>query len=87
MQLHISTGGIVRCIYGEVLELSALGHASIRRASHVEPTADGRWTADLRPVNGPVLGPFSRRSDALAAEHRWLLDHWLPHPPNQGETV
>ena len=41
------------------------------------PTRDGRWHADLRPVGGPVLGPFDRRSEALAAEVAWLEEHWL----------
>ena len=49
----------------------------IARASHVEPDPDGRWQADLRPVGGPVLGPFDRRSEALAAELAWLEAHWL----------
>jgi len=32
----------------------------------------GAWVADLRPVNGPLLGPFAKRSVALAAEEEWL---------------
>lgn len=44
-----------------------------RRASHVEPAGGGRlWQADLGPAGGPVLGPFERRADALAAEAEWL---------------
>ena len=43
----------------------------------VEPTADGRWIADLWPVDGPPLGPFPSRSQALSAEHNWLTQHWL----------
>ena len=35
------------------------------------------WWADLSPVKGPKLGPFSRRSDALQAENYWLLGNWL----------
>jgi hypothetical protein len=49
----------------------------IRRASHVEADKAGRWFADLSPVAGPVLGPFDRRSEALAAEHEWLLANRL----------
>jgi len=77
MQLVIDRHGQVQCLYGEAIDLSALGSLAIRRASHVEPRADGSWQADLAPVGGPTLGPFSRRSDALAAEQQWLETHWL----------
>lgn len=77
MELIIAPHGNVRCIYSEEIELSRLGKLSIRRGSHVEPTGDGQWTADLSPVNGPQLGPYSNRTDALAAEVAWLTMHWL----------
>jgi hypothetical protein len=77
MELVIETTGNVRCIYDETLDLNSLGHVCIRRGSHVEPTADGRWTADMSPVSGPVLGSFASRSAALEAERTWLVDHWL----------
>lgn len=77
MQLVIEPGGAVRCIYGEEIDLAALGSPTISRASHVEPDQQGRWLADLSPVAGPVLGPFDVRSEALAAEHSWLETHWL----------
>ena len=77
MELLIAPTGGIRCVYGEDVNLHQLGRLSIQRGSHVEPTADGQWTADLSPVNGPVLGPFSSRADALAAEQTWLLKHWL----------
>jgi hypothetical protein len=80
MELLIETTGDIRCVYGEAVELSRLGRVSIRRGSHVEPTSDGFWTADLSPVNGPVLGPFHRRGEALAAERDWLERHWLHVP-------
>ena len=80
MDLVIGPGGRVRAIYSEGLDLAALGRPEIRRASHVEPDRDGRWHADLRPVLGPVLGPFARRSEALAAEVAWLERHWLLPP-------
>lgn len=31
-----------------------------------------RWKVDLAPSGGPVLGPFQRRSTALAAEREWI---------------
>jgi hypothetical protein len=77
VELVIEATGRVRCIYGEDLDLHVLGQVAIQRGSHVEPTADGRWTADLSPVNGPVLGPFATRGEALAAEVEWLRRHWL----------
>ena len=77
MQLLVLPGGQVRCVYAEDVDLHQLGRISIARGSHVEPTANGRWTADLSPVNGPLLGPFDNRSAALAAELDWLLRHWL----------
>ena len=78
MQLMIRPDGTVHCLYGEELDLHQIGSLAIARGSHVEPDATGQWTADLSPVNGPRLGPFSSRSDALAAERQWLETHWLP---------
>jgi hypothetical protein len=72
MQLYVFPGGTVRCLYDESLDLASLGQLSIERASHVEPTLDGQWTADLSPVSGLILGPFPTRSAALAAEVAWL---------------
>ena len=77
MELVIRPGGFVRSIYDETIELAALGPLEIRRASHVEPTADGHWTADLSPVHGSILGPFDHRTEALAAEQAWLTVRWL----------
>ena len=77
MQMIVQPGGGVRCLYGEELDLDNLGKLSIARGSHVEPTPDGQWTADLSPVSGPILGPFRSRSEALTAERRWLEEHWL----------
>ena len=78
MQLIIDNTGNAGCIYDETIPLNRLGQIKIRRGSHVESVAGGRWIADTKPVDGPVLGPFSMRSRALAAERRWLEKHWLP---------
>ena len=84
MTLHVDSCGVTRCVYSECIDLRALGAPLIARASHVEPDAHSRWFADLEPVRGPRLGPFMCRSQALAAERRWLDEHWLVHPvPNQ----
>ena len=80
MMLVIDPSGTVRCLYTESIDLQSLGPMVIRRASHVEPTPDGHWMADLKPVQGPQLGPFRLRSDALAAEERWLTGHRFTLP-------
>lgn len=56
-----------------------VGNATTFRASYVEPGEDG-WNADLRLVNGPVLGPFTRRDTALQAETKWLRQYLTPIP-------
>ncbi len=81
VKIIIDDTGTVRCIYTETLDLPALGVAlggeySARRASHVEPVGS-QWEADMGPSDGPVLGPFSTRSEALAAEVEWLREHGL----------
>jgi hypothetical protein len=73
MELVVDAGGDVRCIYDEVLDLRGIGRLIITRASHVEPDAEGYWWADMGPLEGPVLGPFKSRSEALAAEREWLV--------------
>ena len=87
MQLVIDGRGNVRCLYGEVFDLHSLGSLSIRRASHVEPDADGQWWAELAPVGGPLLGPFVLRTQALDAERQWLETHWLVAVPDAALPV
>ena len=87
MELIVGIHGNMRCVYSEAIDLRQIGQLTITRASHVEPTPTGRWTADLRPIGGPILGPFSHRSEALATESQWLADNWLSAitehgPPN-----
>lgn len=73
MNLFVRPDGTIQAIYDETIDLSTIGAVNIRRASHVEPATNGPgWTADLTPVGGPVLGPFTKRSAALAAEIEWL---------------
>ena len=73
MELVVDAGGDVRCIYDEALDLREIGTLKITRASHVEPDRDGYWWADMAPVDGPVLGPYGSRSEALGAEREWLM--------------
>jgi hypothetical protein len=70
--------GTIKFIYEDDLRsLLQAGHTQVKRVSHVEPTSEGRWTADLSPINGPVLGPFELRNEALNAEIKYLTDHVL----------
>jgi hypothetical protein len=69
--LSINTEGRICAIYDDRLAgLIAQGKVKIKRVSAVEPTPDGRWTAAM--VDGPVLGPYRLRSEALAAEVEYL---------------
>lgn len=77
MTLSVTPDGTLSFIYTDDVDRFALqeelgGELSIRRGSHVEPTDDGRWQADMSPVGGPVLSPFETRAAALAAEVAWL---------------
>ena len=54
MNLVIESNGRVRGVFGEEIDLAALGATRIIRASHVEPDEEGRWLADLAPVGGPI---------------------------------
>lgn len=70
-QIGVNSKGDLTFIYSdEISFLKALGTFSVKRASHVEPTEDGKWTASM--VDGPVLGPFDLRGDALSAEVEYL---------------
>jgi hypothetical protein len=80
MELLILPGGEVRCVYGEAIDLHALGQPHIMRASHIEPDEQGCWWVDLTPARGPRLGPFRLRTQALDAEQDWLSRHWLTAP-------
>ncbi len=80
MQLWITDTGMIRGLYDEALPLHEFGRLQITRASHIEPDEHGHWWADLSPVAGPRLGPFAKRSAALAAEVEWLESRHLPLP-------
>jgi hypothetical protein len=80
VQLVVLPNGTAKCLYGEEIELDLLGSLTIQRGSHVEPNVSGQWLCDLSPVQGPTLGPFTHRSEALAVEQAWLAEYWLvPH--------
>lgn len=78
MELVVGCNGGVKCIYDDALDLREFGKLQITRASHVEPDRDGNWWADMGPVDGPVLGPFRSRAEALQAERGWLAARLHP---------
>lgn len=66
MTLIIDLAGDVTTLSQELLDLVTLSAQCIERASHVEPDDQGRRRAQV--IEGPNLGPFARRSEALSAE-------------------
>jgi hypothetical protein len=72
MIISIDTKGGIRGIYTDDFHWHLLGKILVQRASQVEPDHLGLWWADLSLSNGPKIGPFARRADAIAAEVRWL---------------
>lgn len=74
--INIDSAGIIEFVWDDEIEtLRDEGKTRIVRASHVEPTEDGRWIADMAPSGGGILGSFSTRGEALAAEREWLKQH------------
>jgi hypothetical protein len=76
MQISVTPQGDTVFVYNEDFDASFLGCTTISRASHVEP-CEGGWSADMSPVDGPVLTGFAKRSQALAAEVAWLEENVL----------
>ena len=77
---YISSEGSMRFIYTDEFKhlLDGSISSSIKRVSHVEPVSgELKWTADMSPINGPVLGPFDTRTEALEAEVDWLNKNYL----------
>ncbi len=72
MIISIDLNGGIRAIYSDEFNWQALGRPTIQRASQVEPDHLGLWWADLGLSNGPKIGPFAKRTDAIAAEVAWL---------------
>ena len=71
--IAIDADGVASMIYSdEHAEFLRTGTTTVRRASHVEPAPQGGWTADMSPVDGPVLGPYPLRQQALDAEVEYL---------------
>lgn len=73
--IDISPDCVVTAIYDDEIKdvLADLGEMSIKRASHVEPSGNGQWIADMSPVGGGVLGPFDFHAEAIVAEQLYLM--------------
>jgi hypothetical protein len=72
IRIKINEKGIKFIYNDELRPLLQIGKSKIQRASHVEPTDDNKWIADLAPSGGPILGPFQTRTEALQAEVQWI---------------
>lgn len=73
MLIEVMPNGSVRMIYSDSMrEILDEGQGSIRRASHVEPTIDNKWEADMGPIGGEVLSGFETREEALKAEVEYI---------------
>ena len=52
------------------------GPVTTRRASHIEPTGDGRWYVDVGPITGTdatvIVAELSRHDAAKAFEQAWV---------------
>lgn len=80
MKIRFKPDGSMSFTYDEkYASLQQNGKCKMRRVSDVEPTEDGRWTADMTKLGpthaGVVLGPFDHRSQALAAEVKYIEEH------------
>jgi hypothetical protein len=71
MTLLITPAGNTISLHSDDFDFTRIGAARIQRASNVEPCDQG-WQADLSPVNGPILGPYAKRRQALQAEIDWI---------------
>jgi hypothetical protein len=68
-KIAIPLDGPITFIYRDDLAPLCEGQYSIERVSNVEP-CEGGWEA--RMINGPTLGPFTLRQQALDAEKEYL---------------
>lgn len=88
MTIRITRDGTIEFIYEDRLRpLLEQGEAKVERASHVEPTKDARWQADLSPIGGTLLESTETREASLRAEVNWIERHRLQTHPEQGQDM
>ena len=83
MVIAIKPDGTMQFIYkDEMARIIKKGNAKIKRASYVEPK-ENKWTANLSPLKGPILGPFPLRKTALQEEEKWIQQNVLRKEPHE----
>lgn len=75
--VRFTAHGEVVFIFEDHHPMMELGPATIQRASHVEPTEDAMWQADMKPMGGPKLMPTTSREQSLLLERAWLQRNTL----------
>ena len=79
MLITVGPDGSVQAMYSEQIDLGELGPTTIQRASEIEPDHKGQWWATIYH-DSPLrtrLGPFAKRSEAIAAEIAWIEENRL----------
>lgn len=77
MRLFIDRSGSIKYLYTEAIDADNFGTIEeITRASNVEPVGQ-LWESQI--IDGPILGPYKLRSQALAAEINYLETEVLCH--------
>ncbi|GMV80538.1 MAG: hypothetical protein AMXMBFR7_17220 [Planctomycetota bacterium] len=80
--IAVRPDGQVEFLYDDALGALLLeGEGRVLRASHVEPTSDGRWQADLAPIGGPKLPATRTRGASTQAEIVWIERNRLTECP------
>ena len=74
MTLTIDPGGTGHCLYGELIDLQALGTLECRRASHIEFDAESQEWQVLTPDRQTVLFASLKRSICEAWEQSHLTE-------------
>lgn len=72
--LRVEDGGVVTCLWTDHLDLPALGHVEVTRASSVEWSPDEQGWTVTRPDGRRIGGTFRDRREALAYEVRVLQE-------------
>ena len=75
IKIEITSGGAVRMLHDDAVDLSEFGKIEIQRASRVEFDNDrGVWFVDSVKTGQRLADNFEARSDAL----QWEKNHYSP---------